>query len=271
MVEDVVRLVIIETHESENEGAELRLSDHRVNRTTELLTDDNEQVVRTIEILSFTNKERAANSCIKYFIFWLLELSLDLLIELLQILIDYLDLLLMNLVRLSLKRIIDAFSRLGSGGLLFSKTWLATTEADGSQRALLPADIGGVDRWASQRFRDLELLPRSLHHADRHDIWLVVRLWLLGRRQSLDWRRVNNSEVLVTKFRQLTEILEFLRETHLGDLHGAESVVVSFSIFAELLGGLPHKLRLAVRASRVSIASKGHLKFQLAIIWRQAI
>ena len=98
MVEDVVRLVIIETHESENEGAELRLSDHRVNRTTELLTDDIEQVVRTIEILSFTNKERAANSCVKHFIFWLLELSLDLLVELLQILIDYLDLLLVNLV-----------------------------------------------------------------------------------------------------------------------------------------------------------------------------
>ena len=102
VVEDVVRLVLIETHESENEGAELRLSDHRVNRTTELLTDDNEQVVRAIEILSFTNKECAANSCVKYFIFWLLELSLDLLVELLQILIDNLDLLLVNLVCLSL-------------------------------------------------------------------------------------------------------------------------------------------------------------------------
>ena len=75
----------------------------------------------------------------------------------------------------------------------------------------------------------------------------------------------------MTEFRQLAEILKLLRKAHLGDLHGAKSVVVSFSIFAELLGGLPHKLRLAVRASRVSIASKGHLKFQLAIIWRQAI
>ena len=55
-----------------NECAEFRLCDHKIDRFTQLLANNVEEIVHTIEILCLSDEERVANRIAKDVIIWLI-------------------------------------------------------------------------------------------------------------------------------------------------------------------------------------------------------